>query len=142
MPKAVTASGMKKIDTLAQTRYGIPAIILMENAGIRSAEEIYKDLKHGRVCIFSGKGNNGGDGFVCARHLKSYGLKADIFLIGRANTIKNEAPLINLRIAKKMGVPIKEFVSKDDINTLQKKFHYDIIVDAIFGIGFRGILPE
>ena len=142
MVKAVTAAQMKEIDRLAQDEYGISSIRLMENAGIKSAKEIQKDFKSGRACVCAGCGNNGGDGFVCARALKNYGIEVDIFLIGLVSDIKNEAPLINFRKAEELAIPLKELIREKDVKQFKKNFCYNIIVDAIFGIGFRGDLPE
>ncbi|GAI58444.1 unnamed protein product, partial [marine sediment metagenome] len=68
------------IDTL-----GIPGVVLMENAG-RSCAELIKDKLAGvagpRVCIFCGTGNNGGDGYVIARHLLNRGFKVAVIVVG------------------------------------------------------------
>lgn len=142
MVKAVTAVQMKEIDRLAQDEYGIPSTRLMENAGIKSAEEIQKDFKSGRACVCAGCGNNGGDGFVCARILKNYGIEVDIFLIGLVSDIKNEAPLINFRKAEELAIPLRELTRDKDAKQFKKNFCYSVIVDAIFGIGFKGALPK
>ena len=142
MKKAVTSAEMKEIDRLAEEEYFMPSIILMENAGRASAEEILKKNKKGKAAVFCGKGNNGGDGFVCSRHLFKNGVKTDVFLLGRCGDIKNRDPLANLKILRKAGVPVKEITSPKDLERLRKNFPYDIIVDAIFGIGFKGKLPE
>lgn len=159
MPKTVTAAQMARIDLLARDRYGIPSIILMENAGRSSAEEIYKDFsrrrrdpqeahskklhagKKGKAAVFCGKGQNGGDGFVCARYLKESGIKTIVFILGRCRDIKKRDPLINLAILKNIGARIIEVASKKDAEKIKKNFDCDFIVDAIFGIGFRGCLP-
>ena len=135
--KYVTAKKISKIDKLAQTRYLIPSLILMENAGRAVAEEILKQLKKGpsrKVALFCGKGNNGGDGMVVARHLACEGIKADVFLLGKSRDIKKPDPLTNLNMIRKMKLKIIESFD-------QKKFNYGLIVDAIFGTGFRGELP-
>lgn len=142
MRKSVTAAQMKKIDRLAQTKYAIPSIILMENAGRASAEEIIKEHKKGKAAVFCGRGNNGGDGFVCARYLRRKGIKTDVFLFTRCSEIKNKNPFVNLAILRKMGVKIKEVSSEKDIEKIKRNFRYVFIVDAIFGIGFKGLLPE
>lgn len=142
MSKTVTSAQMKKIDRLAQEKYGMPSIILMENAGRASAEEILKRFRKGKGAIFCGKGNNGGDGFVCARYLANAGLKTTVFLLGKSSEVKNKDPLINLTILKKIGTKIKEIQKDRDIENIKRDFRYNFIVDAIFGIGFKGILPE
>jgi len=142
MQKTITASGMKRLDQLAQEKYAIPSLILMENAGRTSAEEISKRFKKGRGAIFCGKGNNGGDGFVCARYLKDMGLDADIFTFAEKEEIKKKDALLNLTILLKQGAKIKGLLEEKDLLKIKQNFQYDFIVDAIFGIGFKGALPE
>jgi hydroxyethylthiazole kinase-like uncharacterized protein yjeF len=137
MERYVTAKKMVLIDLAAQKLYGIPSIILMENAGRSAALEILKIHNKGTAAIFCGKGNNGGDGFVVARYLFNSGIKVKVFLSCKASKIKNEAPLINLNIIKKMGVNTQE-----NIKTKLNLKPYDLIVDAIFGIGFKGAMPD
>lgn len=138
---------MKKLDRIAQEKYGIPSIILMELAGRGSAKEISKDFKGKSIkaAIFCGRGNNGGDGFVCARYLKNRGVAVDVFLFGKSKDVKNNDPRLNLAILKKMRIPVTELSSGKSgksIEGLKKNFKYDVAVDAIFGIGFRGRLPD
>ena len=76
--KLITAAQMGEVDRLATVHYGLPSVVLMENAGAavaRAAEELLVGIKEPRLCIFSGQGNNGGDGFVVARHLINSGSK-------------------------------------------------------------------
>jgi NAD(P)H-hydrate epimerase len=105
--KSVTAGQMKEIDIKAQRFYGIPPIILMENAGIQVACQARNMLKnkYKRVCIFCGRGNNGGDGFVAARHLYNEGFKTRVFLIGEYKGVKEDAR-VNLDILLKMGLEV------------------------------------
>lgn len=138
--KAVTAKEMREIDRRAQEEYGIPPLRLMENAGRASAEEIFKRFKSGKGAIFCGKGNNGGDGFVLARYLRKYGIKTDVFLLGKACNIKNRAPLVNLDRLKKLNQRIDEIATEEDERRFKAGFESDFIVDAIFGIGFTGTL--
>jgi len=142
MKKAVTAARMKEIDRLAQEKYGIPSLILMENAGRVSAEEILKDRKKVKAAIFCGKGNNGGDGFVCARYLENAGIKTKVFLMAKCNEVKNPDPLLNLGILRKMGIKVEEVTTEKALKKLKKNFSFYVIVDAIFGIGFKGTLPD
>jgi len=140
MKRAVTASQMKTIDALAQEKYGIPSLALMETAGQESAEEMLKMFKKGRVALFCGKGNNGGDGFVCARYLKKAGIEPVVFLVSKYRDIKNPDPRANLSRIKKMGIKIQTIDSEAKMKNITKRFDFDFIVDAIFGIGFKGAL--
>ena len=74
--KALTAAEMQEVDRLTTERFGVPGHQLMETAGKSVAEVFLEQYAHkmtdppGRVALLCGKGNNGGDGFVVARHLK------------------------------------------------------------------------
>ena len=69
LSKKVTAQQMKELDRIAIQEYGIPGVVLMENAGIQAVTLGLEMLSDGtKTVIFCGKGNNGGDGFVIARH--------------------------------------------------------------------------
>ena len=70
--KILTANQIREIDRLSSSQYGIPSIVLMENAGMRVVEALearFDDLENLTICILCGKGNNGGDGLVVARQL-------------------------------------------------------------------------
>jgi NAD(P)H-hydrate epimerase len=134
--KAITVSEAKLLDKKAREVYGLSTLILMENAGRGVAEEIIK-LKKRKIAIFCGKGNNGGDGFVAARHLCAKGIRSDVFLTGKMSDVKGEAG-INLDILLKLKHRILE-INEKNVDLLKKNIRrYDLIVDAIFGVGFRG----
>ena len=136
---------MQEIDKLAIEKFGIPSIILMENAGhgaSRVAFDMLPKKKTKRVVCVCGKGNNGGDGFVCARHLINKGIDTDIFLIGDPAELKKDAK-INYNILKKMGKTIKPLKVKKDFYALKAKFaRTGLLIDAIFGIGLSGRVKE
>lgn len=142
MPEAVTAERMKALDKAAINRYGIPGMLLMENAGRAVADEVIKRaarLKKARpvAAIYCGKGNNGGDGMVCARYLFSNDIKSRVFILEGLSSIKG-LPAVHLKILQTMGVPIFTVKNLRDLKRLAGYPKADIIVDAIFGIGFRG----
>ncbi len=133
--RIVTAKAMQQIDKKAAERYGIPAIILMENAAIRSAFCVLRMLKagQGRVVLFCGAGNNGGDGFACARHLINRGLNVKIYFAGKAEKLSSEAKT-NYNILHKMGqkiLPPELALVKRELNNA------DLIIDALLGIGLK-----
>ena len=141
----VTANKIREIDKLAQTKYSIPSLILMENAGRTASEEILIYISNNRskrVSIFCGKGNNGGDGLVVARHLKSKGINVVVYLLGYIKDVKKIDPVTNLNIVRKMGIKIIELPDLKSVKKLRRRFSCDVIVDAIFGTGFSGKLPE
>jgi hydroxyethylthiazole kinase-like uncharacterized protein yjeF len=136
--RLLTAQQAKTIDLIAQDKFGISTLTLMENAGQAIAEELIKKLnKKTKIAFFCGKGNNGGDGFVAARQLLTRGIKADIFLASRIVDVQNEAKE-NLEILLKLGQRIIE-ASAQRLSWLEKKIpDYGLIVDALLGVGLRG----
>ena len=138
--KIVTAEGMQQIDKKATERYGIPAIILMENAAISSAFVVLKVLKVGQanIILFCGQGNNGGDGFACARHLINRGLKVKVYFLGKEKKLSKEAK-INYRILRKMGREIL----RPKLPSLKKELNNTgLIIDALLGIGLKDKVRE
>ncbi|MBT5551547.1 MAG: NAD(P)H-hydrate dehydratase [Nitrospina sp.] len=139
MLPVVTAEQMQAIDRYSIDELGIPGITLMENAGVGVIQEIQKrfaDLSRKKVFIFCGKGNNGGDGFVIARHLFNLGTDARILLAGKISELKNDAE-INAASAQNIGVQVDE-LNPDNLNQFDHKLrHCDIIIDAIFGTGLN-----
>ncbi len=138
--KVVTSQQMREIDRKALEENNLSGLILMENAGLKifqSLKNIYPDLRLKKIIIFSGSGNNGGDGFVVARHLYNYGVKAKVFLLAPFHKIKGEAGE-NLNIIEKMGVELIEVetVKLEEIQEVVQKF--DLIIDAILGTGLQG----
>ncbi len=134
----LTAEQAKDIDFKARNILGISTLVLMENAGRAVAEEAVKMLRYQRAAaIFCGKGNNGGDGFVAARHLLAYGIKPDIFLAGSISEAGNEAG-INLKILLKLGQKVSE-VKEENLNLIKDKISRSVlIIDALLGVGLKG----
>ena len=141
----ITAQEMQELDRRAIKEFGIPAIILMENAGQKASEvalDMLPDKKKQRVVCICGKGNNGGDGFVCCRHLINNNIDTDIFLIGNPSELKGNAK-INYKILNNLGKTIRILKNRNDLVSLKsklKKAH--LIIDAIFGIGLSGRVKE
>ena len=139
MRPVVTAEQMQAIDRHAIDELGIPGITLMENAGVGIVQDLQKhfsDLSQKKVFIFCGKGNNGGDGFVIARHLFNLGTDVRILLAGKLSVLKGGAS-INALSAQNIGVQVNELDS-DNLNQHDHKLrHCDIIIDAIFGTGLN-----
>ncbi len=147
---AVTVKQIQALDEKAIGKYGVPSIALMENAGRAVAGEVLKSLrnkKNSRVCVFCGLGNNAGDGFVAARHLMNAGVKTDIFLVGQAKKLKNDAA-VNCRILKRMNCLIRLVGANGRLSRqrrgspLRELTKADIIVDAIFGVGLNRDIKE
>jgi len=137
--RLVTNEEMKKIDKWSIKTLGMPGCVLMENAGrgcVNVLEE-YFDPENIAVLIVCGKGNNGGDGFVIARHLQNRGSFVKVILIGRGKSLKGDA-LLNYKLARHADIEIHETVDIARIKRILGSFNPDIIVDAIFGTGFEG----
>ncbi|MPM43687.1 Bifunctional NAD(P)H-hydrate repair enzyme Nnr [bioreactor metagenome] len=139
--KAATAAEMRKIDQTAIKTFGIPGTVLMENAGVEAARQIEAALGavDGKmICIFAGKGNNGGDGFVAARHLYNQGAKIKVFLLGLKSALTGDAK-VNLDIIIRMGISVIEISGSRDWEKAKIAVTFaDCLVDALLGTGFIG----
>ena len=133
--RLLTAQSAKLIDLKAREKFGISTLTLMENAGRAVALEAFKSGKFKKIAIFCGKGNNGGDGFVAARHLLACGIKPDIFLVGKSAQVENEAKT-NLTILLKLKTKITE-VSENNFSRIDLA-QYGLIIDALLGVGLSG----
>jgi NAD(P)H-hydrate epimerase len=139
---------VRAFDAWAINELGIPGAVLMENAGRSCAELILSNLPiktNPQVCLFCGVGNNGGDGFVIARHLLNNGVTPTVVLCGQRSKIKGDAAL-NLGVIERLGVRVEhlDFDNVDGINAQVASLagNADIIVDAIFGTGLTGTLRD
>ena len=125
------SSNIYNMESYAKEIFGLTDEILMENAGVAVFKKVLKTAKNNnRIAVLSGPGNNGGDGFVIARHLISHGFSVDVFYTGDDSMYKNAAKT-NLNILQKMSANLYPFTS---IVTFS---NYDIIVDALFGVGLK-----
>jgi NAD(P)H-hydrate epimerase len=138
-PRYVTPDEMKRIDRFAIETVGIPGVVLMENAGRAVFDAAYETLagKDAYALVFCGRGNNGGDGFVVARHLINNDVETHVFLVGALSRIKGDAR-INLRILQRMGVPIDRVTRKALPELRQRMRRCGIIIDALLGTGLSG----
>ena len=143
----MTRDQVRSFDSWAINQLGIPGVVLMENAG-RSCGELIKEqfanVISPKVCIFCGIGNNGGDGYVIARHLLNSGFEVTVVICGDSSKIKGDAK-VNLDILQTMGQPIQRLnMQADDIDSQVGKFSTgaDILVDGLFGTGLTGQLRE
>ncbi|MHC4110465.1 MAG: NAD(P)H-hydrate epimerase [Planctomycetota bacterium] len=143
----MTRDEVRAFDSWAINTLGVPGVVLMENAGRSCAELIKKKLAgvaKPKVCIFCGTGNNGGDGYVIARHLFNSGFKVIVVICGDRNKIKGDAKT-NLDILEGLNQPIEKLNLKGgDIPSRIKAFAAgaDILVDGLFGTGLNGQLSD
>ena len=144
--KALTAAEMREVDRLTAERFGIPSLQLMESAG-QSVSAIIHDYcasarleRTRRIVVLCGKGNNGGDGFVSARHLKkdALNLHVRLYLFGSAQNLRGDAAE-NCKRWSEEGGAITEV---NDEAAWEEVWHEvscaDIVVDALLGTGLRG----
>jgi NAD(P)H-hydrate epimerase len=132
---------MREVDRITIEELGVPGAVLMENAGrsvVRALEQRFAPLAGKRITVFCGRGNNGGDGFVVARHLAMRGLDPCVVLLGDAESIRGDARS-NYDILVKGGR--RPHVAHDLNDWLALKpglLSSDLLVDAILGTGLAG----
>jgi NAD(P)H-hydrate epimerase len=145
--KALTAEEMREVDKQTTARLGISGAQLMEAAGRAVSDAILRELdggssepsrKGGQVSILCGKGNNGGDGLVAARHLKVAGIEAQVYLFGDPAKISGDAG-DNFQRWRNSGGAVQVV---DSERSWEKIFlaiaGSHVIVDALLGTGLRG----
>jgi hydroxyethylthiazole kinase-like uncharacterized protein yjeF len=144
----ITPEEMREADRKAQEEFGIPATILMENAGravFQAAMEMLSEKQEKKVTIVCGRGNNGGDGFVAARHLMNNGIDVFIFLVADVKELEGEAEANYHRaqkIAKTMGKVI-ETLNEENLSSFENKLEgTSLIVDGVFGTGLAREVGE
>jgi len=145
--KVATTAQVREIDRRAIEEYGIPGLILMENAGRGAAAEAETMLggAEGKgVLILCGRGNNGGDGFVVGRHLHNRGARVEFWLAASADVVDARSDAgVNLRIARRMGLPIREIRSVAEVPPAGiPPGRYHLLVDALLGTGLSGEVRE
>jgi NAD(P)H-hydrate epimerase len=134
--KIVTAEEMRAIDRATSARFGVPSLTLMENAGAAVAEYV---LSHhaaaGRIVVFCGKGNNGGDGFVAARRLREQGKKVEVILLADPPDLRGDAAIMFGKLPNAATV----VHSSEELNSerIRPALHADLYLDAILGTGFK-----
>ncbi len=136
--KILTSAEMRDIDRTAIEELGIPGVVLMENAGlgiVRALKFRFPAIADERIVIAAGKGNNGGDGFVVARHLFNSGARPEILLLAAQEEVRGDAA-VNLAIALKMGIPVTEVRDAAAWKRVRRRLsRASIVVDALFGTG-------
>lgn len=128
---------VRRLDRLAIEEYGIPGVVLMENAGAGVARLLEARGVAGRVVIACGRGNNGGDGFVVARHLDAAGHRVTVLLAASPDAYVGDAA-IALRVVERSGLPIARLHDADAAAWLRELSGAAWIVDALLGTGAAG----
>jgi NAD(P)H-hydrate epimerase len=137
----LTRAQVRELDRRASEEFGIPGMVLMENAG-RGVVDVLMGLgisgPGGLVVVCCGKGNNGGDGFVIARHLDLRGVAVRVMLFADPGNLTGDAAT-NYQILKKTGVPIEVFGTDVIMAAISESLaDADWIIDALLGTGAHG----
>jgi NAD(P)H-hydrate epimerase len=138
--KLVTSESMRAIDNECINNLGIPGLKLMENAGVGTARFIERELGSvgdKRITVVCGKGNNGGDGFVIARELKTRGAAVGVYLAGHRDDVGGDARANLDRLGRETVVELTDGRSVGAL--VQAMTNSDLVVDAVFGTGFQGV---
>lgn len=144
-PITLSRAQVRELDRRAIEDYGIPGVVLMENAGRGVANRICELGISGEVIIGCGKGNNGGDGFVIARHLQLRGHAVSVWMWTPPKELEGDAK-VNFDICSKCGIEINnEAVAEGPqlLSRISDRFSAriakaDWFVDALLGTGVRG----
>jgi NAD(P)H-hydrate epimerase len=128
----------QEVDRRAVAEFGMSSLVLMENAGRGLADKLHELGVRGPVAICCGRGNNGGDGFVLARHLDLRGVKVRVALWADPADLRGDAA-VNYSILSHCDVPIEVFGDNYDEGQLLRTLSgAEWIVDALLGTGSRG----
>lgn len=137
----VTAAEMKRLEQQADAA-GLSYRQMMENAGAAAAALALRTWPGAKsAVVFCGKGNNGGDGFVAARHLANAGLAVRLYLV-EGEPVTTDA-IYNCGLAREVGLPVLAADALDEPEQADFLKNADIILDGVYGTGFHGTLrPE
>ena len=137
----VTAAEMKRLEQQADAA-GLSYRQMMENAGAAAAALALRAWPEAKsAAVFCGKGNNGGDGFVAARHLANAGLAVRLYLV-EGEPVTTDA-IYNCGLVREMGLPVLAADALDEPEQADFLQNADIILDGVYGTGFHGTLrPE
>jgi NAD(P)H-hydrate epimerase len=144
MPRSLSRAEVREIDRRAIEDYGLPGVVLMENAGRSAAELLVNDLgASGKIAIVCGKGNNAGDGFVIARHLELCGCNVELFLAAPSDQFSGDAAVF-FDVVRKSGIEWRDLsqASADEWTAALSDASPNWIVDALLGTGLTGPARE
>lgn len=132
--KITTVEQMRSMDRRAIEEFGIPEPILMENAGVAASGVIFNevDVVDLPVVVVCGLGNNGGDGFVVARKLASYGARVEVLLLGDSSRLKGAAAQ-NLELLRQASIALRCDASVEDV--VEVLGRVELVVDGLLGTG-------
>ena len=139
--EVLTGEQMRRVDRRAIEDWGIPSLLLMESAGRGVAVAVLEDFPHATsqgVVVLCGKGNNGGDGLVAARHLARLGVTPRVLLFGSAADLTGDIAQ-NLLAARGSGLIVEEVTDEASWTRVRGVLTQSlVVVDALLGTGVRG----
>jgi len=136
-PPALTREQSRALDRRVIDDYGIPSLVLMENAGRGCVDVLERAGVDGLVAILCGKGNNAGDGFVIARHLAIRGYSCRILLLCPPDELAGDAAT-NFAILQKTDFPVVELAERGGASAPPELADAAWLVDALLGTGAHG----
>lgn len=137
-PRCLSREQVRRVDAHAIQHWGIPGMVLMENAGRGAADLLCRLGISGPVVVCCGRGNNGGDGLVLARHLNLRGHPVRVILWCRPEELSGDAAT-NFAILARTDVPIEWFAQGHDARRFEQAAAGAAwLVDALLGTGARG----
>ncbi len=139
---------IRNVDQSAIEHYGIPGVVLMENAGRGCSQVVQKNWTTGSVVICCGKGNNGGDGFVLARYLENSGWAVKVRLATMPESVTGDAAVF-LSAVQRSGIDVRTVLTGSASTTwgeseipwaefARELSGADLVVDALLGTGLMG----
>ncbi len=141
--RVVSSEQMRELDRRTIEEYGTPGVVLMDRAGLRIAEEIItlievSGLGHPVIQLIAGRGNNGGDAFVAARHLIDLDQCVEVLLAGAAADLQGDA-LTHFQQMNEAGVPLIELTTREEWEEARDTLPPgDLLVDGLLGTGTQG----
>ena len=149
MGELLTREAMRELDRRAIEEYGIPSVVLMENAG-RACADVALPMLGGAprelpVIVLAGPGNNGGDGLVVARTLENRGHAARVFFVGPFAKLERASADVrtNTKLWRELGREIERLEKPQEVEFLRQVLsRAPLVVDALFGTGLARALGE
>jgi NAD(P)H-hydrate epimerase len=153
--RSLTREQCRRIDQLALREFGLPGIILMENAARSATERILGLLRwtkaravqappadRPRVAVLCGGGNNGGDGYAIARHLHNAGVAVCVYAAADPARLSGDAA-VNRGIIERLNVVRREILTPAQLDAAAEEWRgARVLVDALLGTGFSGAVRE
>jgi len=142
LKQGISVCQMREMDQRAIEDFGMPVLLLMENAGRAVAETVRKfSNKKSPILILAGSGNNGGDGIVAARYLFNIGWPVEIILSKAQDDFKGDTAT-HMQLATNFGVPVSNYNHIHEEGVRKKLKMSRIVVDALLGTGTKGEARE